>query len=166
MKRTPIQRKTALRATGQIKTGNLKAVAIRPSARRLRPGRSTPPATAQQQARWDAMLQLGCLCCHMNRLKGMARASFARTRPELEIHHLTDTGRRIGHDATVCLCRFHHQGDRLPYTGAGYKAQAERFGPSLGREKKRFRAMYGSDGELLALQNSMLTGETQCTLGS
>ena len=130
--------------------------AIRPSARRLRPGKSTPPATAAQQARWDAMLQLGCLCCLLNRNRGLARASFARKRPELEIHHLTDCGRRIGHDETICLCRFHHQGDWLPYASAGYRAQAERFGPSYGREKRRFREVYGDDVRLLANQNALL----------
>jgi hypothetical protein len=157
MKRTPLKRKTSLRASEPLKPGaGLKAVAIRPSARRLRPGKSTPPPTVEDQARWDAMLRLGCLCCYLNRRKGLARACFARTRPELEIHHLTDAGRRISHDATVCLCRFHHQGDRLPYTGAGYKVQAERFGPSLGREKRHFQATYGSDADLLSLQNRLL----------
>lgn len=159
MKRTGIRRRKPLMARAALAPGNgLRRKAAMPAVRKaLRPSRSTGRATPAQSARWDTMLVLGCLCCWINRAqKGLATASFARARPGLEIHHLTSAGRRIGHDHTICLCRYHHQGDLLPYTGAGYREQAVRFGPSYGREKARFRSVYGADVDLLALQNSML----------
>jgi hypothetical protein len=167
VKRTPIIRKTPLVARKQFAamtavrqaltvagtTGKGRAVAIKP---KLRQGRSTGKATKAQAARWNDMRARGCVACHVNAVDhGLARASYAQG---LEIHHLLSGGRRRGHDDTVCLCRYHHQGDILPYPEAGYGEHAKRFGPSLGREPRRFREFYGSDDELLAYQNLMLDG--------
>ena len=124
-----------------------------------RSAHSTKPPTAAEKARFIAMRALGCIACRINRESG--RASAALTRRNLEIHHLLSGGRRIGHEATVCLCHFHHQGKRLPYVQYGYSAQAEVFGPSLAREPRRFHEMYGTDAELLDRQNRLLAARAR-----
>lgn len=164
LKRTPLIRKTPLQdrrgfaamsaireAAKAVKDRTEKAVAIRTGLKR---GRSTGKPTKAQRERWDAMRARGCVACHLNGVDhGLARASYGR---DLEIHHLLSGGRRIGHHATVCLCHFHHQGKRLPYPDHGYEEQARKFGPSLGREPRRFREVYGADDGLLAYQDHML----------
>lgn len=144
---TGMKRFTALRA----KKPGLKRVA-----------HSTQPPTPEETMRFETMRIIGCLACRMNRQRGIATASF-RLR-ELEIHHLLSGGRRIGHHATICLCHYHHQGKRLPFIDHGYKAQAELFGPSLEREPARFRAMYGSEPQLLEQQNALLARMDGCAL--
>ncbi|MGO4700271.1 Ref family recombination enhancement nuclease [Dyella sp. 2RAB6] len=115
---------------------------------------STAPPTALDLARFSLMREHGCIACMMNRKRGIATATFNRR--DLEIHHLLSGGVRIGHHAVVCLCHYHHQGKRLPFLEQGYKAQAAIFGPSLEREPRVFRAMYGDDDALLAYQVAVL----------
>ena len=139
LKRTPIRRFKALRTK-------------RPSLRRV--AHSTKPPTAADLQRFEVMREIGCLACLMNRERGIATATFGKR--WLEIHHQLSGGRRIGHHATVCLCHYHHQGKRLPFTTAGYTEQAAVFGPSFEREPRLFRAMYGDDQTLLAHQEALL----------
>lgn len=74
-----------------------------------------------------------------------------------EIHHLVDFGYREhsgGHDATIPLCCWHHQGYQL--TGANPTMMAHMYGPSLALNKKAFEAKYGTQRELLAKINTLL----------
>lgn len=162
MKRTPLIRKTPLKARRgfaamtairqAVTAVQERAVAIRPALRRGK----AKPATAAEKRRWAECRRRGCVACHLNLVDhGLARASYAN---DLEIHHLLSGGRRRGHSFTICLCHYHHQGKRLPYPEAGYLEQAEKLGPSLGREPRRFREVYGTDDELLAYQALMLDG--------
>jgi hypothetical protein len=138
MKRTPIKRYSATRSK-------------KPSLRR---SRSTKPPTADELARFAAMRRLGCVACRLNREIGLATATFGAR--NLEIHHVLSGGRRIGHHATICLCHYHHQGKRLPYTDQGYAAQAVMFGPSLEREGRCFRTLYGTEQSLVEFQQELL----------
>lgn len=63
----------------------------------------------------------------------------------LEIHHLTDGGRRIGHMDTIRLCFNHHQAQSPLPVGKAYH-----------KGKKLFLSNYGSNDDLLALQNVAL----------
>ena len=119
---------------------------------RMRHTRSTGTPTKAQAARFAAIRELGCMACRMNMERGMPT-----TQMVTEIHHHTSGGRRIGHDATVVLCRFHHQGDAFPFVAEGYTTNAAIFGPSFGREPRAFRELYGSDAQMLADQNALLT---------
>lgn len=132
----------------------------RPGLRRC--AHSTKPPNAQELARFAAARAIGCLACRTNRLRGIATATFSPK--NLEIHHQLSGGRRIGHHATVCLCHYHHQGKRLPFPEHGYTAQSEVFGPSLAREPARFRAMYGSDRDMLEQQNALLARMDACAM--
>lgn len=145
MKRTPLVRRTALRSASVLKRGPIK-----PRTTGLRQTRSTGKPTAAQADRFRRIRELGCVAC---RLRGRAWPVM-----EVEIHHLLDGGRRIGHDATIGLCHYHHQAKRLPWPDFGYSLHVERLGlgPSLEREPRRFREVFGQDRDLLALQNQLI----------
>ena len=169
MKRTELRRKTPMRAVSMKASKRVpappkawprRAVAIKASGKRMRQSRSTPKATPEQLARWSAMRKIGCIACLLNQidhnLMQVPRCNRVPHSGNQEIQHLTSGGRRIGHDATICLCRYHHQGDLLPEIEQGYMAQALVYGPSFGRGRASFEAIYGTDDGLLAYQNHVL----------
>ena len=108
---------------------------------------STGTPTKAEKARMDAMkLMCKCVACYQ---VGIVRSG------HIEIHHLLSGNKRIGHMATVSLCPWHHRG--VIYGNAVTAAEAaEMFGPSLAHGSKPFRAKFGTDAELLALQNALL----------
>jgi hypothetical protein len=72
-------------------------------------------------------------------------------------------GKRLGDEATVGLCRWHHQGK--PPEGMT-RLQAERImGPSLALQPIRFRETFGSDDELLAEQNELIESAERNIVG-
>ena len=117
----------------------------------LRSNRSTGKATAAQVKRWDRMRGIGCVACRLNRYE-----DFRPTGMGLEIHHLISGGRRRGHDETVCLCHYHHQAKFLPADHKSYLQAAAIYGPSLEREPRVFAERYGTDDDLLAIQNELV----------
>lgn len=110
---------------------------------------STGKPTKAEQARFDKMKEAGiCMCCYQIGIKG---------EQYIEIHHLLSGNKRIGHMATVSLCPWHHRGslvagDNVADILIGLVSR----GPSLAHGSKPFHAEFGSDSELLALQNEML----------
>ena len=89
-----------------------------------------PAVTKAQSERMGLIVrEIGCIACFLD----------TDTYHEGVIHHLLDTGRRISHDHTICLCEGlidHHQGN-----------------DGIHRAKRKFRGKYGTDDELLALTN-------------
>lgn len=56
-------------------------------------------ATKAEKARFLQILALGCVICgHDNH------------NSKLEIHHLIEGNKRMGHGYTICLCAYHHRG--------------------------------------------------------
>ena len=120
---------------------------------------STGTPTKAEQARMDAMKEMGqCVACYQIGIHG---------RGHIEIHHLLSGNKRIGHMATVSLCVWHHRGvlpDRIVldddsevnYRYAPASEIPGWIGPSLAHGSKPFRAKFGSDAELLALQNALI----------
>lgn len=104
---------------------------------------STGAPTKAQAARFVAIkLDTGCVCC---RIKGLGYV-------QPDIHHLTL--RKRCHDETIGLCPWHHRG----YTeGRSVAAFEDMFGPSLAQGSKPFHAAFGSDEQLLAYQNELLS---------
>lgn len=105
---------------------------------------STAPATAEQKRRFVVIKDLGCIACRIGLI--------GYTPPE--IHHLLSGGIRRGHDQTIGLCPWHHQG--VCAEGVSKRQMAERFGPSLKHSPGAFHEAYGSDDELLARQNGLI----------
>ena len=136
MRRTPLARKTPPRP-GQV---------------RMRRSRSTGKPTVSQEARLKKVKDMPCLACWINRERGhFDHCHWWRTP---DIHHLLSGGRRIGHDATIPLCPWHHR-SQPPVDGMGIEGALVVYGPTLERQKA-FRDYYGTDAELLALTDSML----------
>lgn len=116
-------------------------------------GPGTDPITAADRRRFDAMRELGCVVCHV---------CFSRPGTQGEIHHLLAGGRRIGHQATICLHPWFHQGrpPEVRYAGRLVQltvAQAERrYGPSLALDRPAFESRFGTEQELLEIQDLLL----------
>jgi len=71
-----------------------------------------------------------------------------------EAHHFKSGNKRIGHQSTIALGQWHHQG--IPLDGYTHGQMELIFGPSLARSPKSFRERYGTDGELLERTNDLL----------
>lgn len=108
----------------------------------MKRGRSTTTPTAEESAWLVAVKEGPCLACLIftgNRYHGC------------DAHHLLSGGVRIGHLATIGLCAWHHRGIHPVRWD-----MREEYGPSLMDGSKLFRAAYGTDAELLALQKQVL----------
>jgi hypothetical protein len=105
----------------------------------------TKPATKAEKARMDRISQMRCVACWMTGL------CCGKT----EVHHLTSGGRRRGHMDSVPLGQWHHRG--IPLEGYTSNQMRLHFGPSLRLESKAFRATYGTDDELLAKVNAIIS---------
>ena len=115
---------------------------------------STGKPTKAEAARFDKLKALGCVACRLERDN-----SDAMLPPD--IHHFLSGGKRIGHDATVPLCRWHHTG--VPYDDVPTSWFLANVGPSFHRHTRQFRGRYGNDAELLAMTN-LLIGESHGTI--
>lgn len=108
---------------------------------------STGTPTKAEKARMDRMKEMGqCVACYQRGIHGWGY---------VEVHHLLSGNRRIGHMATVSLCPWHHRAMTFGIEGLGKEAEKV-LGPSLANGSKPFHREFGSDVELLALQNSLL----------
>lgn len=107
---------------------------------------STDKPTPAEAARLEAVRALPCLACMM-----ALRVQVQRT----EAHHQLSGNVRIGHDATIPLCEWHHQG-KLPNPKVNSAQMEASHGPSLARSSKAFHARFGTDAELLDRTNKLL----------
>lgn len=160
MKRTSLTRKTALRQTSTKRAAAMatdtrrqakpmRAVAIKASTKRMRQGRSTGKPTSAQAVRFVHIKAIGCIACLLTGIR-------IQTIPE--VHHLNAGGyhgaKRRGHDFTIGLCGWHHQGN--PPFGMALAGALNVLGPSHKRHKMAFRIQYGTDDQLLETQNKLI----------
>lgn len=98
------------------------------------------------QDRLDALHDMPCICCE---IEGVAQLN------ETSAHHIVDKGYRKhsgGHQATLPLCLWHHQG--YPPLGFTNDYMLYHYGPSLERHKKLFNETYGGERKLLERVNA------------
>lgn len=104
---------------------------------------------AEKSRRFDKLRELGCVCCLLNEDIGLERVC-----EHAEVHHLNGGGHhgqpRRGDEFTIPLGPWHHRG-----IGTATDL-TQRGGPSWAKGSKPFRAVYGTDDELLALVNSLI----------
>jgi hypothetical protein len=116
--------------------------------------------TKAEKRRMSRFPDIGCVACYVLGVKHINCGP-------VEAHHLTDCGRRIGHEATVPLGIYHHRGVRPENVT---KAEMFRyFGPNLADDGRQFRECFGTDDFLLDLTNKLLgypDGTTTDTEGS
>jgi hypothetical protein len=108
---------------------------------------STGKPTKAQQARFQALKELGCICCW----------NYCGFRMRTEIHHIVDKGYRKhsgGHDATIPLCVWHHRG--VYDAGIREPDITAALGPSLALDKREFIRVFGTERQLLETVNAML----------
>ena len=106
--------------------------------------------TKSEQARFDNMKDLGCIACILD---GQLEAFALFQTWDVEIHHMLSGNKRIGDEATVPLCRWHHQGVSQVTPNA---IMLEQYGPSWHKHRREFRKRYGSDAELIETVNKYL----------
>jgi hypothetical protein len=92
-----------------------------------------------REHRFRRLKEMGCVACWlMNEVP-----------QHPEIHHLNEGGhagqKRRGDEFTIPLCVWHHQGRTDQFT--------LRYGPSLAKQSREFRRVYGTDDELLSITN-------------
>lgn len=98
----------------------------------------TERITASDRKRFRALQDIGCICCLLDGYRNIPA----------EIHHITEAGRRLGHDHTIPLCPWHHR-------SAAESVYDHFKGPSLAKGKRDFEERYGTEIELLAKVNRM-----------
>lgn len=75
--------------------------------------------------------------------------------PGCDYHHLLSGGIRRGHMHGVGLCPWHHRA--VPMSGLIAPEMRALYGPSLAEGSKTFHEAFGSDAELVELQESILS---------
>ncbi len=75
----------------------------------------------------------------------------------LQYHHTKSGNIRRGHLAGFAMCEWHHEG--IPPQGFDKYTAETRWGPSLKGGSRTFHETYGSDDELIEIQQLILTGE-------
>jgi hypothetical protein len=109
--------------------------------------------------------ECGCVVCWLFAYKATAAAAAVAyssgsiympyfTRETVEAHHLKDGNRRRGHRFTIGLCEWHHQGQNG--SDAPLSVTTSQRGPSLAIDANAFHDLFGTDDELLALQDALL----------
>lgn len=96
------------------------------------------------RVRFRLFEQVGCIVC----------AEFLQQYRQHQVHHLLSGGRRIGHEATIPLCPWHHQG--IPLEGHTQLQTQDLLGPSLAHAPRGFRKRFGNDQSLLERTNGRL----------
>lgn len=93
------------------------------------------PGTKDQQRRKDAMRELGCVACILDKREpGFCYEGIC------EIHHMLSGNKKLGEGYTVPLCEPHHTGPVL----------------SWHRTRRQFRARYGGDLSLIVKTDVLL----------
>ena len=106
---------------------------------------SRKSATRAEKRRMDRIKIIGCLPCLLDGMPDRI----------CDVHHvLDDSGeKRLGHRFTYGGCLWHHKGDERPY---GKSTMREVFGPSLAEEPSRYAERYGSEQQLVELQDFLI----------
>lgn len=100
-------------------------------------------ATKDEKRRMQLLPMVGCICCR----------AYGIENSWVQIHHITEGRKRLGHEYTLPLCYYHHEG--VPPEGLTREQAESMVGPSL-KSKKRFNEIFGGERELLKYTNKFL----------
>ena len=113
-------------------------------------GRSKPATVSEKKRMSLIKEQAWCIPCILN---------WTPNRPETTIQHVVEGGKRLGHDQSYGCCGWHHLGIQ-PETMTRHEAQ-HFFGPSLAHGKRPFEVIWGSERNLVILQDLLLENWTR-----
>lgn len=100
--------------------------------------------TAADSERFRRLGEMGCIVCRQN------FGAFVQS----EVAHLTDGGRRTGHQRTIPLCPWHHRA--VPTGDIPSTQMLIIYGPSFAKSKRDFVAAFGTELELLEATDKWL----------
>jgi hypothetical protein len=100
--------------------------------------------TAANVERFRRLGEMGCIVCRLS------HGAFVQS----EVAHLTDAGRRTGHERTIPLCPWHHRA--VPSGDIPPAQMLIIYGPSFAKSKKDFVAAFGTEESLLEATNRWL----------
>jgi len=110
----------------------------------------TAPITDADERRFDAITEIGCIPCMIEGIAGTPA----------EVNHATVCGRRVSsphrseHQNTYGACAYHH---RAVHNGKLSLAElSRRCGPSLALNRRDYHDRYGSELELVQLQDALI----------
>ncbi len=105
-----------------------------------------PYRTRADNYRFHEIQDRGCVPCFLE-----ARITGREWVPQpCDMHHVIQDD----HQMTYGNCPWHHRG--VAHSWSNSWEMKLNFGPSMAIEPKKYRERYGSEAELLALQNKML----------
>lgn len=107
--------------------------------------------------RFASLKEMGCMIARLRGLEWVGT----------DIHHLLTTGlhgngKRRGDEFTIALNPYSHAGK--PFNGWSVDECREMFGPSYALHAREFRDTFGTDEELLAMQNELLRAYLRSTM--
>lgn len=127
---------------------------LRSFRRKRRPGNRKP--TKAEAARIVESKTLCCVPCYVWAIK-LQRMPIEDIAVLSAYDHKKSGNIRRGHRYGFASCDWHHQG----YPGDGWTGEemTAHFGPSLANGSRIFHDTYGTDDELIELQDELLRGE-------
>jgi Recombination enhancement, RecA-dependent nuclease len=106
---------------------------------------ATHAPTRAERDRIELLVEIGCVVCLV----------YYQQYREPDVSHLLDAGSRIGHQATIPECPWHHRG--VP-TGRRSPAQMRRIlGPCRAHEPAAYAERFGSDADLREMADALMT---------
>jgi hypothetical protein len=109
--------------------------------------------------RFETMREIGCL---------ISLVYFGKGGTPGTVHHIVEGGKRLGHQFTLYLSPWFHQGQPPMVIRRGEPKQLSQdqathlYGPSLELDRLAFEARFGTQRELLAMQDDLITTWTSC----
>ena len=119
----------------------------------------TDRITAKDRERFETMQRIGCL---------VSLVYFGKSGTPGTVHHILEGGRRLGHQATLYLHPWFHQGQPPTVRQAGrirQLSQAEAmalYGPSLELNQGAFERRFGTQRDLLVMQDNLIETWLSC----
>jgi hypothetical protein len=109
---------------------------------------ATKHRTKSDDDRFDAIQSIGCICCCLENWPGTP----------CEIDHLLTGGVRFEdeHRYTIGLDSWHHRGIPPPHCCGSIEEATKCHGPSRRHNSKAFAERYGTDDQLLAIEDAAI----------
>jgi hypothetical protein len=140
-----VEIRTVPRAAGDV---------VKSYRRKRRPGNRA--MTLAESARVEAAKTLCCVACYVWAVR-LGRMPVEDIAVLSAYDHKKSGNIRRGHRYGFANCDWHHQA--IPGDGWNHAHMRAHFGPSLMDGSRLFHDTYGSDDDLIALQDQLLQGE-------